>query len=1083
MSNLRVRGRCGGAGLIKLEGRILPVKEEAGESDGDEDVDPTDRSDPEFLDAEEIEEGALQIPSFSPQNTRVKILTEDSKEYTVTGFFPLIGPWWSVSVYVKQGHSQYFVKGFPSYKLEDDILGKESMLPLFLNECKVHEDFITPFISWVKYYPPVTFSRLLNLAEEFKENHQKDIVRYLSNSACGSFVLKALQIPLVLRYLPKLLPHKMRGFLKLDAKDHLPASKASLDILPDVDPPTDLLLELENILDIAPWKLGFGVLLYRQLHLCGCEATLDSFLQCDANLLGKIPDLQLNALYVYNELKRKCMSLGDTYVEQSALTKVASKEMSAESAWEAIRFLKDEKIVVIEQERVFLYNYYFYEVDIADFITKLVMKKPLNPKVEGNDVHDGDHTSQREEKLFCLGSQTLVHEFSDEQIRSLQINDCSTEENHAMELDAEQHRAARMILANPVTVISGKGGCGKTTVVSRVFKAVMQEEKDEVEKACKALEDDMDASEEWAFNATTPSCNHCDLNRVLLTAPTGKAASLLRKKTELPAATLHQITCSYSAWKKQQRKKEESGEEHKSPWKFCKVEVLVVDEGSLVSIRIFSAVLKLLCTHARLEKLVILGDVRQLPSIEPGNLLADIFATFKGMNWAIELKTNHRAESQLIVENATHISNQQCLDFDAVLHFDGNKKPAEMPSEEKKCILVSLADESDLITAIKALIEDSPGLQDDKHSQFIAFRRKDCLLINELCCTHYSGHTMKNSRNRYDFRCGDKVCCTKNAYVKDLLSRSRTRYADQNENDPMKQSSDVVCCTNNDYIGFLPTMSRSQCSDQNNADHMTQSQEKCADDERICNGEIFYITNDVEKDKIRDLTLSDGEEREYTLNYKALRSRSGLNYAWARTIHTFQGSEEDTVVYVLGTAGRQNWKHVYTAVTRGRKHVYIIANSAQLDLAIANKSRERKTRLQQRLKDSLSKSGAWPQSGTSASTKPVKIQMTQDKPAVSSQEHPYTQLKSPPRFRCSSVPTTPDKATLSSPSGSPVNRESSLLEESSSQKRAGIPVHGMETPSKLYRPENSMNVAEISPSSRLQNLSIHSSCNKQLFDH
>lgn len=112
----------------------------------------------------------------------VKILTEDSKEYIVTGFFPLTDPWWSVTVDVKQGHSQYFVKGFPSYKLEDDILGKESMLSLFLNECKVHEDFITSFMTWVKYYPPVTFSRLLNLAEEFKENHQKDIVCYLSNS-------------------------------------------------------------------------------------------------------------------------------------------------------------------------------------------------------------------------------------------------------------------------------------------------------------------------------------------------------------------------------------------------------------------------------------------------------------------------------------------------------------------------------------------------------------------------------------------------------------------------------------------------------------------------------------------------------------------------------------------------------------------------------------------------------------------------------------------------------------------------------------------------------------------------------------
>lgn len=52
-----------------------------------------------------------------------------------------------------------------------------------------------------------------------------------------------------------------------------------------------------------------------------------------------------------------------------------------------------------------------------------------------------------------------------------------------------------------------------------------------------------------------------------------------------------------------------------------------------------------------------------------------------------------------ILQNINHvffssISNQQCMDFDAVLHFDGNTKPAEMPSEEKKCILVSLAHET-----------------------------------------------------------------------------------------------------------------------------------------------------------------------------------------------------------------------------------------------------------------------------------------------------------------------------------------------------------------------------------------------------
>ncbi|KAM5170861.1 DNA helicase B [Mantella aurantiaca] len=1056
MSSRRARSRNGeGEGWRQLKGRLLPVKEEGGESDRDEDGEALERSDPEFLDAEEIEGGAVQIPSFSPENSTVKLLAEDLQEYMVLGFFPLTDPWWSVTVDVKPGRSLWFVMGFPSYRLEDDIIANESILSLFLRECKVHEDFLQPFVAWVKYYPPVTFSRLISLAEKFKETHDKNIIPYLMNSACGSFVFNALQIPLVLRYLPKLLPHKMRSLLKLDAKDCLSAVNTPPDHMSAINKTPHILFGLEKILNTEPWKLGFALILFRELHLSGCEAKLDSFLQCDEDLQKKIPDLQRHALYIYSDLQSRCMNLGDTYIEQSNLNNAACKVMSTEHAWEAIDFLKGQEIVMVDQERVFLHNYYVYEENTADFIKRLVTQKPRNPEVEVSDVLGDDHTTQNEEKVFCssMASQT----FSDEQMKDLQINDCMTEENHITKLDAEQQRAASMILTNPVTIISGKGGCGKTTVVSLVFKALMQKEKNMNEEYCKAYEDDKDASEEWVLNDATSSFVHNESICIVLTAPTGKAASLLRKKTELPAATLHQITCSYSAWKNQKQKKEESGEEHKVPWKFSKVEALVVDEGSLVSIRIFSAVLKLLCTHARLAKLVVLGDIRQLPSIEPGNLLADIFATFQRMNWAIELKTNHRAESQLIVDNATRISNQKSLDFDAVVHFDGSKT-SEMPSEEKKFILVSLADELDLCTAIKALLERGPGLQDHKRSQFIAFRRKDCLLINEQCCRHYSQHSIKNSRNRFDFRCGDKVCCTKNAYVKDLQTKSR-----------------------------------SQCADENNTDSITQSQ-KCADDERICNGEIFYITDDVEKDKIRELTLSDGEEREYTLNYKALRSRSGLSFAWARTIHTFQGSEEDTIVYVLGTAGRQNWKHVYTAVTRGRKRVYIIAKSNELDRAIASKSRERKTRLQQRLKDKLSQSGAWPQRSTSGSTIPINTQLTQERAGLASQEYPCTQ--SPPRFKCPSVPSTPDVASsrkgrdhseghaTRSPSCSLMNRECPALEESPSQKRVGIPLHDMATPPKLNRMDNFMNLAETSPSSSLEKLSIQSgSCSKQLFNH
>lgn len=59
----------------------------------------------------------------------------------------------------------------------------------------------------------------------------------------------------------------------------------------------------------------------------------------------------------------------------------------------------------------------------------------------------------------------------------------------------------------------------------------------------------------------------------------------------------------------------------------------------------------------------LIGDIRQLPSIEPGNLLKDLFETLKSRNCAIELKTNHRTESELIVNNATRYNRAKILHY------------------------------------------------------------------------------------------------------------------------------------------------------------------------------------------------------------------------------------------------------------------------------------------------------------------------------------------------------------------------------------------------------------------------------------
>ena len=48
-----------------------------------------------------------------------------------------------------------------------------------------------------------------------------------------------------------------------------------------------------------------------------------------------------------------------------------------------------------------------------------------------------------------------------------------------------------------------------------------------------------------------------------------------------------------------------------------------------------------------------------------------------------------------------------------------------------------------------------------------------------------------------------------------------------------------------------------------------------------------------------------------------------------------QGSESDTVTYVVGAGRGQTWQHVYTAVTRGKKHVIMLTRQQDLDEAIA----------------------------------------------------------------------------------------------------------------------------------------------------
>ncbi|XP_037245422.1 DNA helicase B isoform X2 [Falco rusticolus] len=842
--------------VVELWGVLLPPRRGAAAAGSEEETEEEEtEEEPHLAEAALLEASGPQAAAALPPRRAVVIQEDGSKkEYEVVGRFPLVDPWWRVNVKAKKMGSKYFVQGYPSYFLRTDIEeNNRQVFSLFLKECAVPEDFKEKFLTWLPMESMLSFRNLEEKLKQFqasrlqmgikqRDTKDYDVFYYVSKSFAGKAVLVALTYPMILEFLPVLLPRHFCSLLNMVCWQRKTEENIGAD---DEEEhfQDKMLTQLDEILKNEPWKLGFSRITYRELNLSYCEATWAAFCRCE-HLLWKIPDLQKNALILYDQLKKQCREMGHTYEDQDELARLVSRHMSIEHVWQSLEFLKDQNVVIREKKLVFLPHLYKSEKDIAMYIGDLLL-------------------------------------------------------NHSWKLDVDVRKMEK-----------------------------------EVEAASKDFEEDLDASEDWnIFDNHWESENMYTkkLLNVLFTAPTGRAASLLSEKTKLPAYTLHQIIYSFKLWRQS---------EQIQPWKFATVTVLIVDEGSLVSVHILSLVLKILCEHAQLAKLIILGDTRQLPSIDPGNMLADIFEGLRSRGFSVELRTNHRAESQLIVDNASRISHRKLPEFDEVLKVSGWNEEMTMPSPEKKFILIALPAGGgcdNLQTAIKTLLKKGPGLQDAKQSQFIAFRRQDCNLINELCCQHYSNHLSRDHNNRLLFQIDDKISCTRNTYLKDLLPDG----------------------------GFREDPNHHECR----SGEITFTTETAEEDKRLCNGDIFFITGDVEIDKQRLLTISSTCGSTFTVKYKALRKLCHIKHAWARTIHTFQGSEEKTVVYVVGNPGRQHWQHVYTAVTRGRCRVYVVSEELHLRRAVTNKSMPRKTRLQRFLREAMAGTSNCPKQTSSPLSK------------------------------------------------------------------------------------------------------------------
>ncbi len=225
----------------------------------------------------------------------------------------------------------------------------------------------------------------------------------------------------------------------------------------------------------------------------------------------------------------------------------------------------------------------------------------------------------------------------------------SNNENYN-DIDDIQNAALRYALNNSLTIISGYPGTGKTTLVDKLVKS-------------------LSTTEPNTFN---------------LLAPTGKAAYQIFLKTNYKARTIH----SFLGMKKGSnffRINEQNP---------SNVKTLIIDEFSMINIDLFYSLL-VGCPYV--ERLILIGDKNQLPSIGAGYLLNDIISS--GQFKTFLLKKIYRQEvGSSIIQTALVINKQQVPRF--------NNNDSMFIQDTEKNAMNKILDKIDLFIKEKVKLND-----------------------------------------------------------------------------------------------------------------------------------------------------------------------------------------------------------------------------------------------------------------------------------------------------------------------------------------------------------------------------------------
>lgn len=418
------------------------------------------------------------------------------------------------------------------------------------------------------------------------------------------------------------------------------------------------------------------------------------------------------------------------------------------------------------------------------------------------------------------------------------------EEQENIELDDIQKEAVTKAVRNGLVIITGGPGTGKTTTINTIIKYFELEGLD-----------------------------------IRLAAPTGRAAKRMTEACGYEAQTIHRLLEISGGVPEGDRKSSAAGlsmffeRNEDNP---LEADVIIVDEMSMVDINIMNSLLKAVPIGT---KLILVGDVDQLPSVGPGNVLKDIIDS--GCFPVVKLERIFRqaAQSEIII-NAHKINRGEQV----VLN-----------KYSKDFLFVRREGADNIINAMKTLLRDKlPGyVQADVHDiQILTPSRKSNVgveRLNKIMQDFLNPKDgLKQERQVSDtiFREGDKVMQIKNDYQ--LAWEKRSKYGI-----PVEQGMGV-------FNGDTGIIERISTFDEN-------------------------VTVRFEDGRMVNYEFSQLEE---------------LELAYAITVHKSQGSEYPAVIIPMAQGPRMlmNRNILYTAVTRARKCVCLVGEEEIFRIMAGNVS-------------------------------------------------------------------------------------------------------------------------------------------------